>query len=261
MRFSHVYRVCAVTAMLVGSMSYGSNLANPGLGIPPARLALGASYHVGGYPITGREVPMIMNRVHAHATFSLLKYIDIGVEAGTSQIEVASYTDATDTIQTFHGNYGFSGGAHLKLVSPPLVKDLLSAVVVAQATAFSSANTHGARYGGYDGAGAAGLQLRIPRMGSVSAGAKMYLIEGSNKGYQGTEGEYSNVDNLRGWIAVDFLPTFKEDVKGKPYFTFEASVSPDTRLGGSVPLKGAAFSLAVGWISPRLYGEDFEDVQ
>jgi len=238
-----------------------SNLANPAINLPPARLSVGASYHAGGYTITNLEIPAIYNRLHLRCTYSPLQLINFGIDAGIGQIEVGSYTGRQDTFSVFHGKVGFSGGIHLKLSTPFFLNNTLAVVGIGQATYLSSTDADKVSYGGFDGAGGAGLQVRIPGFGYLTGGAHLYLIQGKNKGYNGSEGEFSNINNLRGWVAVDFMPSLKGDVKGKPYATLEATVAPGADLGSSVPIRELGISFSVGWILPRLYGEEFEETE
>ncbi|MBD3241456.1 MAG: hypothetical protein GF331_12780 [Chitinivibrionales bacterium] len=242
-----------------------SNFANPAGMVPAGRIVLGASYHLGGYSITDDDVGMIFNRFHARVGYSPLRYVNFGIDLGASQMDVDSqtYFPGSDTVyyKVFQGKYGFSGGLHLKGATPRFFNDMMSVFGMAQATMFSSSNEDGAQYGGFDGAGVLGLQFRVPKFGFVSVGAKLYYIEGDNLSYTGKEGSYSNTDNLQAWLALDFLPPFGEQMKGKPYFSAEITLVPNVSMGGSVPIQGISFSFSVGWISPRLYGEDFEDIE
>lgn len=264
-RYAHVVTRTLSALVLVAGTSAASNMANPAGMMPAGRIMVGASYHLGGYSITNDNVGTIFNRFHARVGYSPLQYVNFGIDLGASQVDVDSqtYFRSSDTAHyfVFQGNYGFSGGLHLKAATPRFFNDMLSVFGMAQATMFSSTNEHGAQYGGFDGAGILGLQFRVPKFGYVSVGAKLYYIEGDNVSYTGREGAYNNTDNLQAWLALDFLPPFGEQMKGKPYFSAEMTLVPNVSMGGSVPIQGVSFSFAVGWISPRLYGEDFEDVE
>jgi hypothetical protein len=256
---------CGCLTLLCGTV-HGSNIANPGGMIPPGRLYVGASYHVGGFTITDSSLGCIMNRFHARVGYSPLQYLNFGIDLGVSQMDVDSVTifEGADSSHyvTFQGKYGFSGAVHLKAATPRLFNDMVALFGAAQATMFTSENDEGAYYSGIDGAGVLGLQVKVPRFGFVSIGAKMYYIEGSNKSYNSSEEKgYSNSDNLQAWLAVDFIPPFKGQLKGMPYFSAEMTLVPGVTMGGSVPIQGVSFSLAIGWVSPRLYGEDLEDIE
>ena len=256
----HKKAVLSVLVLLSAAAIAGAaNLASPISLVPPARLAFGAVYHVGGYPLTDNAVPSIMNRVMATCSFDPFDYADIGVDIGATALDVASFTGSADTIGVFHGDWRFSIGGHLKLASPMFFDNSLGAVCIGQATTFSSRNKNGAEYGGYDGTGAAGITIRVPQFGMVTVGAKLYLIQGENKGYTGATAKYSNIRNMSGWLAVDFIPPVKEETKGKPFFSFEMSATPDAGFSESVPIKDIAFSVSIGWISPRLWGEDLTE--
>ncbi len=264
-------RVLSAAVLVTGIWAQSvlaSNLANPAGMTPPARISIGASYHMGGYTITDSALAGMLSRFHARVAFAPLEYFAFGIDLGASKMDVDSLTiyrwaeDEGTHYVMFTGSYGFSGGLHIKGATPRFVGDLMSFIAIVQATYFTSSNSAGAEYNGFDGAGALGLQFKIPKFGFVTAGAKLYYIEGDNRSYDGREGTYSNSDNLAGWLAVDFTPSFKQQVKGKPYFSAEATLIPGhLSAGGAIPFQGFTFSLAVGWISPRLYGEDFEDVE
>jgi hypothetical protein len=252
--------------LLLPAGAAASNIANPGAMLPAGRISVGASYHVGGYTITNEDLGCIVNRFHARIAYSPLDYLNFGIDLGTTQMDVDSVTLADSThFTSFQGNYGFSGGLHLKAATPRFFNDMMAVIGGAEATIFTSENDEGASYGGIDVAGVLGLQFRIPKFGFVSAGAKMYYIEGTNKPYNSdTEGSFSNTDNLQGWLAVDFLPSFKSagKMKGMPYFSAEMTLTPGVSVGDAVPLKGISFSIGIGWVSPKLYGEEeLEDVE
>jgi hypothetical protein len=60
----------------------GSNLANPGGMLPPGRISIGASYHLGGYTITDSALGCLLNRFHARIGYSPLQYVDVGIDLG-----------------------------------------------------------------------------------------------------------------------------------------------------------------------------------
>jgi hypothetical protein len=251
----------AITGMVCAcaGSALALDLAEPAVVIPPARMSIGLSYHVGGYTITNDKVPAILNRIMANASFAPLTFAEIGIDLGATQMEVAGLHTTSDTIGAFHGDYRFSGGGHLKLSTPFFFKNYMAIIGIGEVTYFSSQNGNSAEYSAIDGAGALGVQFRIPQFGFISGGAKLYLMDGNNKSYDGATHKFANVNNLRGWLAIDFVPDHKGDVKGKPYFSAECSVAPGVKFTDSVPLEEIAFSLSVGWISPRLYGEEPEE--
>lgn len=264
-RHSRLWRAVAALFALIVQNANGSNLANPAMNLPPLRLAIGASYDVGGFSITNDAVPALLNRFHGRISFSPSRFVDAGIDLGTAQMEVDSYQDTNDTIGIFHGQYGFSAAAHVKLRSPFFAGDRLAAVGIGQAGWFSSENKAGALYSGIDGTGAVGLQYRLLDYGYITLGVKAYLIQGTNRGYldkdSDTQSKYSNNNNIQGWLAIDFLPSFRGGVNGRPYFSFECSAGPGAAAGDRIPLRQASISLAIGWISPRLIGEDYEDIK
>lgn len=251
----HVQLILAI-AFHAMNIAEGSNLANPSITLPEARIAVGASYHLGGYSLTNDEIPSLFNRFHGRIEYGIIRYITLGIDLGATQIEVDRYAD---TIPVFHGKYGFSGGAHLKLSSPLFAQQKLSLIAIAQATLFNSKNSHSAEYGGKDGAGIIGIQFHIPGFGFISAGPWVYLIQGENRDYSGRKRFYSNTDNIRGWFAIDFFPKTKEITETKPYATIEVSISPDVTGSRRIPFQALSVSFSIGSISKRLHGTELEE--
>jgi hypothetical protein len=249
-----------LSIVMVGNVSItlASNLANPLVPIPAARIGVGVSYHLDGLTITNREIPAIMNRFDVRASYAPITFINFGIGAGASQMEVVRDTSASDTIGVFHGKYDFSWGAHLKLSTPRVWNDRIGLIGIVQGTAFSSENEDGARYKGYDIAGAFGVLVHIPKFGYIAVGPKVYLIaKGLNKSYNNSsEQVYANINNLRGWLAVDFFPPVKQLFAGKPYCTLEVAMSPAAGFKKRAPVQEISFSIGIGTITPRLYGEE-----
>lgn len=233
---------------------FGSNLGNPAVSIPESRIAIGASYHAGGYTITNLEIPSIFNRIHARLEYSLLSNVSIGIDLGATQIEVDSYTTGLDSFAVFHGKFGFSGGAHLKASTPFFFNKKIAFVGIGNATTFSSKNKSNASYGGFDGAGTIGVQFHIPHFGYISTGPMIYLIKGKNESYNGIKDRYSNINNIRGWLAIDFFPDLKEMSSNKPFVTLEVTASPAADYSKKIPLQEFSVSICVGSVSKRLYG-------
>jgi hypothetical protein len=242
-----------ICATLTGVL--GSNLADPAVLIPPARIAVGASYDLGGFSITNDTVPIVMNRFQARMSFSPFSFVNFGIDAGAMQMEVASDTTATDTFSVFHGKYGFCGGGHLKLGTPFFYNGLVSAIGIFHGTYFSSRNDAGAVYGGMDANGGVGLQFHVHDFGYITAGSSVYLIHGKNKSHAGQEGKYSNVNNVRGWLALDYFPTAAIGSKNSMYISLEVSVSPKLRFSNRAPVQEMSVSVSIGSISRRLYGQ------
>ncbi|MGB7569800.1 MAG: hypothetical protein WBM07_18200 [Chitinivibrionales bacterium] len=163
------YQVQSVIAALLTiiSMTHAANLADPAVLFPVARITLAGSYDLGGYTITNDSVPCIMNRFHASLTYSPFSFLNIGIDAGASEMDVAGDTTSKDSIGIFNGNYGFSGGLHLKVGSQFFYNDLVRIIGIGQITYFSTANNNGARYIVKDGAGVVGLQFHVPHFGFV----------------------------------------------------------------------------------------------
>ena len=245
----HFKRI-AIGFLLVG-ISNAANLANPATPFPEARIAVGASYHLGGYTLTNQELPSLFNRIHARVSYSPIKYVSFGVDGGTIQIDVER---TSDSAATFNGKFGYSGGGHLKLATPAFLKQRLSFVALGQGTIFKSVNKFNAEYAGKDATGAVGIQLHIPGFGYITAGPWVYLIFGKNKSFDGTTSEYSNINNVRGWLAIDYFPKMKELSNNKPYISLEFSVSPKANYSERIPVQEFSVSVSIGSITNRLYG-------
>jgi len=261
-----IFTILPAALLCLTAVSFGANLANPAAQIPDARLAIGASYFLGGSTITNMEIPMMTNRAGARVSYAPIRYVNFGVDFGTAQISVDQYTYGRgDTIPVFDGRFGWFAGGHLK-VSSPFFADRVSVFGLANGNFFRSENKQHAYYGGKEGVGIVGAQLRIPRFGYVSVGPHVYLIMGENRAYDGKvtgiTGTYSNIYNVRGWIAVDYFPEaeiFNFWGGQKPYASMEFTMSP--KVGGStkrVPIQEFSISVSVGVITQRLYGADRE---
>ncbi len=249
-----------VTTLLISSLaltSAGANLANPAAPLPEARVSLGVSYDLGGYTITNRQIPMMVNRIHGRISYSPLKYVNLGLDLGAAQVNVERYTVGGDTVPVFEGEYGFSGGAHLKLTSPMLLNSF-SFIALAQGALFYSENKTNAMYGGKDGAAVLGMQFKVPNFGFVSFGPQLYMINGENRSYTGAEGTYSNLNNIRGWLAVDFFPKVDPITNNKPYCSLEFTASPKINSSSRVPVQEFSISFSIGAVTPRLYGIETE---
>lgn len=244
-----------VAALSTVSVSLASNLANPAAALPAARLAVGASYHLDGITITADSVPALMNRIELRACYSPTRLFNLGVDVGAVKMDVDSCTTARDTFGVFSGNFGFAGGGHIKLATPRFFKDRLGFVALGKAMYFNSENEEDAAYGGIDLAGAGGLQFHIKGLGFLTAGARVYLIRGTNRDYAGTEGEYANSNNVRGWVALDIFPRLETAGENRPYLSVEVSVSPDVEINERVPIRELGFSVCIGSVTGRLYGE------
>ena len=251
-------RVIASITILSAALciTRAANLATPATLIPVARMALGGSYELGGNTITNDSVPSIMNRIHGIIKFAPFSFLNVGIDAGATQIDVAADTNANGAYGLFHGNYGFSGGAHLLLGTPFFYNDLFRVILIGKATVFSSANPEGASYAGKDGTGALGVQFHIPRFGFVSAGPQLYVIQGEDKSYTDVKHKYSNINNVRGWLALDFFPRDKLGSKNKFFVSAELSAGPAVAFGKRAPVQEFSFAVTIGSITKRLYGEE-----
>ena len=238
---------------------FAANLSNPAVLIPPARLLVGASYDLGGYTIANRAVPAMMNRIQGRLSYSPFSFLNFGIDAGASQMEVAGDTTPADTFGIFHGGYGFSGGGHIKLGTPFFFNNLVCGIGIFQGSIFSSQNNTGTTYGGTDACGGLGLQFHVPSFGYVTVGSQVYLIMGKTTDFSGKQGSYSNINNVRGWLAIDYFPPALPSSKNLFYLSFELSVSPKARFNARAPIQEIGFSLSIGSITQRLYGQDLSE--
>ena len=245
----------AVLVMICADLR-AANLADPAVLIPPARLSVGASYDLGGYTIANRAVPSMINRFQARLSYAPFSFVNFGIDAGASQMEVAGDTTAADTFGIFHGGYAFSGGGHLKLGTPFFFNNLLCGIGIFQGGIFSSQNNAGTTYRGTDVCGGLGLQFYVPSFGYVTVGPQAYLIFGNTTDFSGKQGYYSNVNNVRGWLAVDYFPPALPSSKNLLYVSFETSVSPKVHFNARAPIQEISFSLSIGSVTPRLYGQE-----
>lgn len=245
---------CLLLVLVTSTLA--SNLTNPLVPIPTARVGIGLSYHLGGYTITNRKIPSLMNRYHCRISYSPITYFNIGFDCGFSQIDVASDSATQPAVGIFHGNNQFSYGGNVK-ISTPLLMDFIGLLSIVQATGFKSENKHGTVYEGYDGTGAVGIILHINNFGYIAAGSKVYYIHGNNRSSRtGIESFFSNINNVRGWFAVDYFPKLQKLISSQlPYFSFEVSVAPDVKFNKRAPIQEISFSVSLGLITKRLYGE------
>jgi hypothetical protein len=233
---------------------FAANLADPAVLVPPARIAAGASYDLDGFSITNNEVPCLTNRFEARISFSPFSFVNFGIDGGTLQMEVAGDTTASDTFSVFHGRYGICGGGHLKLSTPFFFNDLACLVGIARGSYFSSKSNAGASYGGLDASGGAGIQIHLKDFGYLTLGSTVYLILGKNKSFDGTMSKYSNVNNVRGWLALDYFPALGEASRNIVYVSIELSVGPNVTFNERVPVQEMSVSVSIGAISRKLYG-------
>lgn len=247
--------LCVIIISLFALRATGSNLATPGASFPEARVAVGASYHLGGYTLTNSSIPSIWNRLHSRIEYAPLNLLNLGIELGATQIDVERYLTNSDTMPYFHGKFAFSGGISLKVATPQFLQQF-RVTGISKASLFSSKNSFGAKYYGIDGTAALGLQIRIPRFGYVTAGPLLYLIDGTSRSYTGKETFFSNQNNIRGWIAIDFFPTLKEITNNIPYLSLEFSASPKIDSSRRVPVQEFSISVSIGSVTKRLYGTE-----
>jgi hypothetical protein len=198
----------------------------------------------------------MMNRIQARLSYSPFSFVNFGIDAGASQMEVAGDTTPADTFGIFHGGYAFSGGGHIKLGTPFFFNNLVCGIGIFQGTVFSSQNNSGTTYGGTDACGGLGLQFHVPSFGYVTVGSQVYLIMGKTTDFSGKQGTYSNVNNVRGWLAIDYFPPALPSSKNLFYLSFEMSVSPKARFNARAPVQEIGFSVSIGSITPRLYGQE-----
>ena len=94
-------KIVSLICFLLSNVVLASNLANPAVTIPEARIAIGASYHLGGYTLTNKAIPSLWNRIHSRLEYSPLKFLSLGVEFGGTQIDVDQFIINSDTVPSF----------------------------------------------------------------------------------------------------------------------------------------------------------------
>jgi hypothetical protein len=258
MRYMHIKTTAIIFAAVLFVLVdlRAANLANPTVLMPPARLSVGASYDLGGYTIANQAVPAMLNRFQGRLSYSPFPFCNFGIDGGASQVEVAGDTTAADTFGIFHGKYAFSGGGHLKLGTPFFFNNILAVIGIAQGGIFSSKNDAGTTYSGTDACGGLGLQFHVPSFGYITVGSQAYLILGKTSDYTGKTGIYSNINNVRGWLAIDYFPPPLPSSKNLFYLSLEMSVGPKVRFNARAPVQEMSASISVGSITPRLYGKE-----
>lgn len=241
--------ITVILLLLIATSSFALNLASPLAPIPGGRITFSASYDLNGITITNREIPAIMNRIQGTFTISPIQFFNAGIDLGVAQIDVAS--DSND-VALFHGGYGFTGGANIK-ASTPMLKNIVGIIGLAKGTWFSSTEDKTEQYyRGFDIAGVIGPLFHIPKFGYISFGPQIYYIHGENSG---SSQNFHNINNLRGWIAIEYFPKMKENVKYLPFITIEGSVSPEASIKSSrAPVVEFGASFTFGAVTSKLFG-------
>jgi hypothetical protein len=248
-KFSAVLSFLACAA----GAGYSANLAIPAAPTGDGKTSFGVSYVAVSTEITNDEIPLTMNTIVGHISYAPVRYVNFGLDLGTAQVGVDGYnlaaTSGGDTIRAFDGDFGWTVGGHLKLITPYLF-DRVALIGAANGNFFRSSNSLKAFYGGIDVAAAAGLQIRVPN-GAFSIGPQIYMILGENKGVDAAKSTYTNRNNGGIWITYDFIP----DVvpfggEHKPYASIEFTASPKIDETTDRPtLGGLSISISVGAIS------------
>lgn len=222
------------------------------MSIPGKTISIGGSASVDGYSLTNREIPCIINRFSGEIDFAPFNFMCIGITAGATSVIV----DKFDSVDMFKGKYGVSAGGNLKLSTPFFFKKSTSIITIGQGTYFRSENENGAYYGGEDFLGIAGFQFRLPGFGYLTLGPLVSYIMGENKSFDGTIKNFSNVNNVRGFAALDiFLKSKNVTTTNKPFLSVSTSISPKVNASQRIPVQEYSVSISIGSVSPRLYGE------
>lgn len=229
-----------------------ATLVNPLAPFPGPRVAVGFGYHLDGISIGDRAVPAIINRIAARTSFSPVEFVNIGLEGGAAQMEVASDSSIYPALPVFHGNYKFSYAGSLKL-STPLLKETAGLFGVVKGGHFGSEDSKKAGYSCYDATGVVGLLFHIPRFGYAAIGPRLYYIKGEAENSDGTKHNFNNVNNMQGWAAVEWFP--KTSSGSIPYITAEISFGPKVSFGDRTPVNEFSFSIGIGAVTKRLSGE------
>ena len=234
-----------------------ATLADPLAPFPGPRIAVGIGYHIDGISIGDRAIPALVNRVAARMSFSPAQYVNIGLEGGAAQMEVAPDTSNLRTLPVFHGNYTFSYAGNLKLTTP-FLNDIVGVVGIGKGGHFASKNSKNTEYDCYDATGVVGLLFHIPRFGYASFGPKLHYITGTATDYDGTEHGFTNVNNMQGWVAVEWYPHTKNG--SIPYITAEIALGPKVSFGERTPVNEFSFAIAIGTVTKRI-GEEVSELE
>ena len=245
------------TILFAVTFCSAASLVGPISPFPGGRMSMGLAYNLEGMSITNRNIPAVMNGFTGNLSYSPAQYVNIGIEAGATSLEVASDSISTDSGTTMYkGKYKFSGGAALHL-SSPLAREVFGITGIAKADYFSSDDGAGASYKGFSGIGVLGLVFHIKGFGYIATGPRLYFIEGQDKGYnQSNYSDFHNTNNLQAWLAMEWFP--KTSGGSIPYFGVELTAGPKVNFGGRAPVNEFSVSATIGAVSKRLSGEASE---
>jgi len=256
--FHKQFLLGSAALLLCSISSVATGFATPMAPLPAGRVSIGGYYDLDGITITNREIPAVVNRIGGVLSFAPVKGLSIGADLAAVQMDVASDNTKNPYIELFHGDYKFSAGGAIRL-STPLIKDIVGVSVLGKGTWFSSEEKKsGFSYGGIDVTAAAGPVFHIKKFGYIAFGPKFYYLMGENNGVTGTHA-YSNINNLRGWLAIEYFPRSKEIAKYLPYISLEASGSPGLAINNRAPVQEFGFSCSFGIVSGPLYKKHKND--
>jgi hypothetical protein len=265
-----------LTLFLFALSSWAIGVSFPTAPVPTARFATGVSYdYYGGYmsykesPLfLTEDIPFNMHGIVAFVTFAPVTFINLGFDMGIRDVNAFYAEELYNMADNLTGQFGFSGGAHLKFATP-YFGDVFGIIAVGKWQSFySEGNSDNTKW--YYGdipvnwsnsgdiiTGAGGFSFHVKNFGYISFGAKYLDIYGEVKVSPAVieKTKWSNDPMLGGWISADYFP--RTNIKNYiPFLSFEVGFFPDSKAftGGNPVLKNASFSVTIGGITNPLYG-------
>lgn len=269
------------------SYSWAIGLSFPSTPVPTARFATGVSYdYYGGYMDYDNnsklfwqdDLPVSLHGINAFFTYAPITYVNFGVELGARDANINPDKKFSLAQSELNGTLGFSAGAHLKFATP-YFSDVFGFVAAAKGTWFySEGNSNKTEWYYIDGEGNmtpvnwnnngnivainGGISFHVKRFGYISFGAKYLDVMGKiNLEPEIIEKtKWVNDAYIGGWLALDYFPKTRIE-KFIPFISFELGFFPNDKPfdGGRPILRNASFSVTVGAIMKRLYGDDDEN--
>ena len=153
------------------SRCYGINLANPAAAIPEQKVATGASYHLGGYTLTNKEILPFLTACMQECTMPR----EFPHRCGSGAMR-SMWNDMYSREIRFPCSMENSGSQEEpSQVSTPVSQRTLIIVGIGQATYFYL-NKYDASYRALMGPGDR-TSVPYPRFGYITAGPLLYLIQ------------------------------------------------------------------------------------
>ena len=273
--------------ILFASSSWAIGISFPSAPVPTARFATGATYdYYGGYmdfdknsPLFAPQVlPFSMHGINAFFTYAPITYVNFGVELGARDVNTHPDSKLSLAQDELNGTLGLSAGAHLKLATPYFA-DVFALVATGKGGWFySEGNKNDVKWyytpngidttwvnwnnGGKFVTIGGGFSFHVKRFGYISFGAK-YLDVWGGIGWVPEvlpETKWVNDAYVGGWAAFDYFPRTRIE-KFFPFISFEFGFFPNSEFfaGGRPIVRNASFSVTIGAITRKLYGNSDEN--